>query len=143
MRTTILAALALVVLPASAQAGDLVGKVYDATALPVAGATVFVGDHGVQTLADGSYTVTGLDAGEHEIAVTLADGAVQTIWAEVAETGTSRRNIFLVSAAALRGARQFAGEAAPALAPAPAINLPPMPAGEGAVVAWRWRDSDA
>jgi len=141
MRTAILAALALFAFPAAAQAGDLAGKVYDAAALPVAGATVWVGDREVQTLADGTYSVTGLAAGEHEIAVTLADGAVQTVWAEVSAEGTSRRNIFLVSSAAMRGARQFAGEPAPAATPV--IELPPVPAGEGAVVAWRWRDSDA
>lgn len=140
MRTAILAAVMLLA-PAAAQAGDLSGKVYDATALPVAGATLWVGDREVQTQADGSYTVTGLAQGEHEIAVTLADGAVQTVWAQVNDEGTSRRNIFLVSAAAMRGARQFAGEQSPA--PAPVAEQPAMPAGEGAVVAWRWRDSDA
>ena len=141
MRTAIFAALALILAPAAAQAGDLAGKVYDATALPVAGATVWVGDREVQSLADGTYSITGLAAGEHEIAVTLADGAVQTVWAEVNAEGTSRRNIFLVSSAAMRGARQFASESAPTSAPV--IELPQAPAGEGAVVAWRWRDSDA
>ena len=141
MRTVILTALALFAFPAAAQAGDLAGKVYDSAALPVAGATVWVGEREVQTLADGTFSVTGLAAGEHEIAVTLADGAVQTVWADVAETGTSRRNIFLVSSAAMRGARAFAGEVAPAAVPV--MELPQAPAGEGAVVAWRWRDSDA
>ncbi len=140
MRFMILTALALAALPAAAQAGDLSGKVYDATALPVAGASVWVGDREVQTLADGSYSVTGLAAGEHEIAVTLADGAVQTVWAQVAETGTARRNIFLVSSAAMRGARQFASDEAPVAAPL--VDLPQIPVGEGAVVAWRWRDNE-
>jgi len=141
MRNLILAALAVLAFPAAAQAGDLAGKVYDAAALPVAGATVWVGDREVQTSADGTYAITGLSAGEHEIAVTLADGAVQTVWAEVGAQGTSRRNIFLVSSAAMRGARQFAGEPAPV--PAPVVEMPQAPTGEGAVVAWRWRDSDA
>jgi len=141
MRTAILSAVALLFVPAVAQAGDLSGKVFDATALPVAGATVLVGDHQVQTLADGSYSVSGLPAGEQEIAVKLADGAVQTVRAQISDTGTSRRNIFLVSAAAMRGAAQFAHESAPASAPA--IELPQLPANEGAVVAWRWRDGDA
>ena len=139
MRTAIFSAVALLVVPAAAQAGDLSGKVFDATALPVAGATVVVGDHEVQTLDDGTYSIGGLPAGEQEIAVKLADGAVQTVRAQIGETGTSRRNIFLVSAAAMRGAQQFAHDAASA----PVIDLPKLPAGEGAVVAWRWRDSDA
>ena len=141
MRTAILAAFASILIPAAAQAGDLSGKVFDATALPVAGATVLVGDHEVRTLADGSYSVSGLPAGEQEVSVTLADGAVQTVRAMVGETGVSRRNIFLVTAAAMRGAQQFAHEAAPA--PAPVTELPQLPASEGAVVAWRWRDGDA
>ena len=141
MRTAILSGLALLLVPAAAQAGDLSGKVFDATALPVAGATVVVGDHEVRTLADGSFSVTGLPAGEQEISVTLTDGAVQSVRAMVGETGVSRRNIFLVTAAAMRGAQQFAHETAPA--PAPAIELPQLPASEGAVVAWRWRDGDA
>ena len=131
MRIAILAALMLAV-PATANAGDLAGRVYDATALPVAGVVVEVA---------GREAVTGLAEGSHEVAVMLADGAIQRVRADVAVEGTSRRNVFLVSAAALRGARAFAGETA--AAPAPPMDAAQLPAGEGAVAAWRWRDNDA
>lgn len=140
MRIAILAALMLAV-PATANAGDLAGRVYDATALPVAGVVVEVAGREAVTGADGSYNFTGLAEGSHEVAVMLADGAIQRVRADVAVEGTSRRNVFLVSAAALRGARAFAGETA--AAPAPPMDAAQLPAGEGAVAAWRWRDNDA
>lgn len=137
MLKPILAAL-LLLAPAAVQAGDLSGKVFDATALPVAGAVVLVGEHEAVTGADGSYLVAGLAAGEHEVAVRLADGAVQSVWAEVSATGTAHRNVFLVSAAAVAGAQHFAAEQQ-----LRAADLPALPQGEAEMVAWRWRDGDA
>ncbi len=138
MRSALLLALAILIAPVSAHAGDLSGKIYDATALPVAGAVVSVGGREVLTDAAGAYAFTGLTAGEHEIAVQLADGAVQLVWAQVGETGTARRNVFLVSAAGVRGMQDFARSAE--TAPASPVDAP---AAEGAAVAWEWRDTEA
>lgn len=140
MRFAILASI-LLALPVAAQAGDLSGRVYDSTALPVAGAVVSVGGQEVLTDADGAYSLAGLSSGEHEVAVALADGGVQRVYARVEETGTARRNVFLVSAAAMRGAQVFARDVdVPAAAPSMPVD-PPI--ASDVAVAWQWRDSDA
>ncbi len=100
-------AAALIVLPAPAFAGDLSGTVNDSTARPVAGAQVVIPELGLSTVTDdqGTYRFEGLRAGEHRVAVELANDERQFVSAQVPETGETKRNIFLYSAAALNQAR--------------------------------------
>ncbi len=97
----------LAVAPASALAGDLSGTVRDSAASPVAGATVTIPALGLSTTTDaeGVYRFEGLRAGEHRVAVELADDARQFTSVQVPETGEATRNVFLYSRAALNHAR--------------------------------------
>ena len=107
-RIAILAsAAALIALPTSAFAGDLSGTVNDSTARPVAGAQVVIPALGLSTVTDaeGTYRFEGLEAGEHRVAVELANEERQFASAQVPETGEAKRNIFLYSSAALDQAR--------------------------------------
>lgn len=100
-------AMALAAVPASALAGDLAGTVRDSAASPVIGVTVTIPALGLSTTTDaeGAYRFEGLQAGEHRIAVELADDARQFTSAQVPETGEARRNVFLYSRTALDHAR--------------------------------------
>ena len=99
------ASLALVaaMLPASAFAGDLSGSVIDARGLPVAGIEVTLGEGEQRALtdADGRYAFADVAAGEASLAVKQANGDVQRAFAQVAEDGATRRDIYLISARAL------------------------------------------
>ena len=88
-------------------AGDLAGTVSDARARPVAGLTVGIPALGLvtQTDASGAYAFADLPEGEHEIAVSLDDQAVQFVTASVPSTGAAKRNIFLFSRAVVTTAR--------------------------------------
>lgn len=105
-RTAILAA-GLLGAATAAHAGELTGTVRDATAQPVAGAEVAIPALGLTTTtaADGSYRFENLAAGEHRIAVTVAEDVRQHIRADVPETGEATRNVFLYAATALDHAR--------------------------------------
>ena len=107
IRTAVLAAVACFALPATALAGDLSGTVSDSSARPVAGAQVVIPELGVATItdADGSYRFEGLPAGEHRVAVELANAERQFARAQVSETGEAKRNFYLYSGAALDQAR--------------------------------------
>lgn len=107
MTRTLLAAAAFLCLPSAALAGDLSGTVNDSTARPVAGAQVVIPslDLSTTTDTDGAYRFEGLPAGEHRVAVELANNERQFASAEVPETGEATRNIFLYSSAALAQAR--------------------------------------
>ncbi len=107
-RIAILAsAAALLAMPSIAHAGDLSGTVNDSTARPVAGAQVTIPALGLSTVtdADGTYRFEGLAAGEHRVAVELANDERQFADADVPETGEATRNIFLYSSASLEQAR--------------------------------------
>lgn len=90
-----------------ALAGDLVGKVADARAQPVAGITVAIPALGLETQTDaqGAYSFVGLPEGAHEVAVELDDEAVQFASAQVPAEGAVKRNIFLMSRAVIATAR--------------------------------------
>ena len=141
--SAILAALLLSVLPATAYAGEVSGTVYDSRGLSVAGVAVAVEELGLETRTgnDGSYRLPDVAAGEHAIAIALEGGAIQRVFVEVAEDGPSRRNIFLLSSASMRGVQDFAS--APQTEDAPAAGIVRLPQLVGGAVAWRWRDSDA
>ncbi len=100
-------AVALAAVPVGALAGDLSGTVRDSAATPVAGVTVTIPALGVTTTTDaeGTYRFEGLQAGEHRIAVELADDARQFTTAQVPLTGEATRNVFLYSRTALDHAR--------------------------------------
>lgn len=107
-RTVFLAAaLALLSSPSLALAGDLSGTVRDSAAQPVAGVAVTIPELGLSVTTDenGRYSFTGLDAGEHRLAVELADDVRQHVSARVPETGEATRNVFLYSRVALDHAR--------------------------------------
>lgn len=100
-------ALALLAAPCTAQAGDLSGTVRDSAARPVAGVAVTIPDLGLSVTTDeeGRYRFTDLAAGEHRVAVELADDARQHTSVQVPETGEATRNLFLYSRVALDHAR--------------------------------------
>lgn len=102
-----LGAIALLLSPATALAGDLTGTVRDSVAQPVAGVQVLIPALGVSTTTDaaGGYRFEGLEAGEYRVAVELAADARQHVSARVPETGEATRNVFLYSRAALDHAR--------------------------------------
>ncbi len=102
-----------------ALAGDLAGTVNDAKAQPLAGMTVSIPALGLVTQTDacGAYSFADLPEGEHEIAVSLGEEAVQFVSALVPREGAAKRNIFLLSrrvvtAAASGMSPQEAAEAA-------------------------------
>lgn len=99
-------AIALIMAPATALAGDLSGTVRDSAALPVAGAEVVIPALGVSATTDGQgvYRFEGLDAGDYRIAVELAGDMRQHASATVPESGAATRNVFLYSQAALEHA---------------------------------------
>lgn len=146
--TAILAA-AVLALPAQAFAGDIVGTVMDASGLPVEGLAVELGESGrnAVTDADGAYRITDVAAGEHSVAVSLADGSLQRVWVDVTKAGESRRNIFLVSAASIhRAQRSIAPADIPAESLSRTLELAERmieDSEERGSAQWRWRDLDA
>lgn len=134
--------------PAAAFAGELSGSVIDARGLPVAGVEVMLGEgeRTTQTDAEGRYAFADVVAGEASIAVRKANGDVQRAYAQVAAEGTTRRDVFLVSASALSAV----------LAPAQPEVESEVDLGEtlrlaermveqvrGQTAAWRWNDREA
>ncbi|MFB0610976.1 carboxypeptidase-like regulatory domain-containing protein [Aurantiacibacter poecillastricola] len=117
-------ALALTISPVAAFAGDLTGTVLDSSAMPVAGAQVSIAglERAVITDADGRYVFEGLSEGEYRIAVRLADDARQHASASVPEAGEAKRDIFLLSPAALDHARNGVNPAEALLAEAQAAR---------------------
>lgn len=123
--------------------------VMDARGLPVAGLSVALGDSEQVAVTDenGAYRIADVAAGEHSVAVNLANGSVQRVWVDVSEEGESRRNIFLVSAASIRRAQ---GAVAPADIPAESLTRT-LELAERMIedsedrgsAQWRWRDLDA
>lgn len=107
IRVAVLAAVACLAMPTTALAGDLAGTVNDSSARPVAGAQVVIPELGLATItdADGSYRFEGLAAGEHRVAVELANAERQFARARVPATGEAKRNFYLYSSAALDQAR--------------------------------------
>lgn len=90
-----------------ALAGDLAGIISDAKARPVADMTVSIPALGLTTRTDahGAYSFSDLPHGEHEIAVSLDEEAVQFASAMVPAEGLAKRNIFLFSRAAVSTTR--------------------------------------
>jgi hypothetical protein len=91
----IAAALAATAISLPATAGDVSGKVYDQRGAPAAGVTLELGGSQVVTGADGSYSFTGVAAGEH-----MLSAGGQRVAVSVADEGETRRNLFLLSSAA-------------------------------------------
>lgn len=106
IRAAILA-LCLTCAATSVQAGELSGTLRDASALPVAGATVTLPELGRATTTDanGRYSFDGLAAGRYAIAVSVADDIRQHSSAAVPAEGEATRNLFLLSNRALDHAR--------------------------------------
>jgi hypothetical protein len=78
--------------PLPAQAGEVVGKVFDARGRPAAGVMVELAGQQTVSAADGSYTFSGIPAGEQG----LVAGS-QAVAVAVTDEGVVRRNLFLLS----------------------------------------------
>jgi len=143
-------AIAALAMPCMAQAGDVAGIVYDNRGNVAAGVEVSLAgqDRTATTGEDGAFAFDGLEAGEHQLAVKLQGGNTQRVWLEVAATGETRRNIFLMSPAALERAldMNLQTDSAQQRALQDTLELAERMASEGAereAAHWRWRDLDA
>lgn len=149
MRSAVFAiALATFGLPAAAWAGTVEGTVIDARGLPVAEAQVALDDaRSAVTAADGTYRFTDVAEGEREVSVALATGTTQRVWVDVAAQGASRRDIFLLSPAAVdRAMSAVLPPALPEGSLEATYRLAQQIAEESAAregTVWRWRDRDA
>jgi len=130
----------------AAVAGDVAGKVYTANGTPAAHVQVSIAALGLDTVtdADGSYSFTGLAAGDHLITARADGSAAQRVSVTVADEGAAQRNIFLMSRMAVQqvtGVVEAAPEAAAAFATA--LELADQMVSDGPAqgeIAWRWRD---
>ena len=149
--------------PASAWAGDVVGKVYDAQGRAAAAVEVTLAgqDRVTLTAADGTFSFTDVAAGEQQLTITLANETFQRVWLDVAEDGESRRNIFLMSPVIMSSAIMSSAIMSSALGIAAppeladqafaqrveqALELAEQMRRDGAereTAEWRWRDLDA
>lgn len=90
-----LVAVACLLAPLAAHAGDVVGTVHDARGQAAAGVELTLGDARTVTGADGSYRFADVPAGDHMLAA-----GPQRVTVSVAEAGETRRNIVLLSRSA-------------------------------------------
>lgn len=137
----LLAALLGLAAPLSAQAGEVAGTVYNQRGAPAAGVVLALGDVQVVSGADGAFVFTDVAPGEQ--AITAGN---QRVTVTVADEGTVRRNVFLLSRSArtaVTGETAATPESDAALAATYRLAEAMVQDSAGEVAtAWRWNDLD-
>ncbi len=136
-----LTALISLAVPLSAHAGEVAGMVYDQRGRPAEGVVLALGHVQVVSGADGAFAFADVAAGEQ--AITAGN---QRVTVTVANEGTVRRNVFLLSRSArtaVTGETAATPESNAALAATYRLAEAMLQESAGEVAtAWRWNDLD-